>query len=60
MSTSRNNQAVTLPQHLLAPLLVARVSPSMIGGVAILLSVPLRWLVGESQAWHEFARWVIA
>jgi hypothetical protein len=60
VSTSPNNHAVTLPQHLLAPLRFARASPSMIGGIPILLSVPLRRLVGESQAWHAFARWVIA
>ena len=50
---------------LIPPLVIALVHRrfdwlTAIGGVAILASVPLRRLIGESQAWHDFARAVIA
>ena len=30
------------------------------GGVAIIASQPLRWMLAETQAWHSFAEWAIA
>ena len=43
--------------------LLARRRPhaiSVFGGLAVLVSVPLRFAVGQTAIWHELARWIVS
>jgi len=54
-----------LSLFLVAPVvadLLARRRPhpiSVFGGLAVVVSVPLRFAVGQTAAWHELARWIV-
>ena len=54
-----------LSLFLVAPVvgdLLARRRPhpmSVFGGLALLISVPLRFAVGQTAVWHELARWIV-